>query len=258
MSDANKTELTKRVTAATVLWLEERGFRPVESECSIERGWCADIASIGYLTRTEAKSLKLLEPQPNVWKPGMSTEEYKAAMQPWRDEYAGIPRPVTVAVEVKTSVNDFRRDNKFTRANPTHLMYLAMVRGMVPLDAIDARWGVLAFDEKDSKVKRVRHATIQVSTIEQALRVAVEIAMRRDNFTRYERWREFDRQAREHNNERENRHRISAVVSAVLDIQSGKYGIDDAFAMNGCRTKSLSKYLRERLESLVPTLEKIA
>jgi hypothetical protein len=37
MSDANKTALTHDVTAAAVCWLEERGFRPVETEVTCRR-----------------------------------------------------------------------------------------------------------------------------------------------------------------------------------------------------------------------------
>lgn len=227
MSDANKTELTKRVTAAAAYWLGERGFRPVESECTIAERWCADVASFAHLTRTEAKSLRLRF-----------------------DEIELVCGPITIAVEVKTAVQDFRRDDKFERPNPTHLMYLAVPRNLISLDQINGRWGVLEYDDRTGKIKCIRHAQIQPSPIEQVLRVVVEISNRRDNFTRYERFREFDRQAREHDNERTNRHRLSSVMSAVLAIQSGKYGVDDALKLmlgSKCR---LPKWQIDQLNQL--------
>lgn len=254
MSDANKTLITKQVTNAVVLWLSERGFRPIESEVPIGCRWCADVAGFAYLTRTEAKRLNLLPERPR-WLPAGNLAEHEQRTTEWLRWFENLPSPITAAVEVKTSISDFQRDKKFKRDAPAHMLYLAMPVGMLPLDRVNERWGVLAFDVTTGKLKRVRRPQLQTISIEQSLRVVADVAMRRDNFTRYERFREFDRQHREHNNERENRHRISSVVSALLDIQSGRYGIDEAFAANGCRCKSLPKFVRERIERLLPQSE---
>lgn len=250
MSDANKTELTKRVTNAAVLWLEERGFRPVESEVTVARGWCADLAGFAYLSRTEAKNLKLFPPWPKR-RPTESDEDHHHAVDAWNGLWDQLPSPITAAIEVKTSINDFKRDRKFKLDPPVHLLFLAMPRGLVGLPAIDERWGVLAYDEKGN-LKRVRPSKLNESTIEQVLRVVVDIAMRRDNHTRYERLREFDRQAREHNNERENRHRISKCLELVLDVQRGQMSLLDCVEYHLGRRCKLPRYAMEQLEKLAP------
>ncbi len=46
MKDLNKSKLTENVTEAVIVWLKEKGFKPVQTEVRIANGWVADIASI--------------------------------------------------------------------------------------------------------------------------------------------------------------------------------------------------------------------
>jgi hypothetical protein len=46
MKDLNKSKLTENVTEAVIVWLKEKGLKPVQTEVRIANGWVADIASI--------------------------------------------------------------------------------------------------------------------------------------------------------------------------------------------------------------------
>jgi hypothetical protein len=37
VDDRNKTQLTKDVTAAAALWLQEHGFKPIETEVHVKK-----------------------------------------------------------------------------------------------------------------------------------------------------------------------------------------------------------------------------
>jgi len=63
--DRNKTDLTHAVTQAAMTWLDERGFKPVETEVEIARGWVADLASAIFPTPTELINLKLIPHRPD-------------------------------------------------------------------------------------------------------------------------------------------------------------------------------------------------
>jgi len=144
MPDANKTDLTRQITAAAAIWLNERGFKPIETEVSVADKWVADLASIGYLTRTEAQRLKLIHRKP-AWK-----QRQGRAREEWEHEYLALPAPLTAVVEVKISLSDLGKDTKWIRAAPARLLYLAvpqtLIDRLVAEPNIDDRWGLLVLD----------------------------------------------------------------------------------------------------------------
>lgn len=103
--DRNKSELTHKLTAAAAFWLDEAGFKPVETEVPVCPGWVADLSGVIRPTKTEATRLKLIPPRgpysrPNAWRE-------------WCDAFAAIPSLLTAVVEVKTSRSDFIGDHKW-------------------------------------------------------------------------------------------------------------------------------------------------
>jgi len=55
VTDQNKTELTRKVTAGAATWLTNLGAKPVETEVHVRQGWIADLAAVWCPTRTEAQ-----------------------------------------------------------------------------------------------------------------------------------------------------------------------------------------------------------
>lgn len=187
MNDRNKTEITKDVTAAAIAYLDERGCKPIETEIwvSSDPSWIADVAGVLSATQTELIMLKLLKRRPEYRSPG-----YEA----WHEIYMSLIRLMTVLVEVKTSRSDFRGDKKWTRPIPTDLAYLALARGIARPDEFPVGWGILEYHE--GVLRCLRPPAPRVSTLQERLHVILQVAMRRDNVTRYERMRAFQRAER--------------------------------------------------------------
>jgi predicted RNA-binding Zn ribbon-like protein len=135
-------------------------------------------------------------------------------------------------------------------------MYLAYPFGLIEPTAVDERWGLLAFDGSDC-VKLRRPAALQAVDIAKTLQVIVDVALRRDAFTSYERMREFDRQAREQNNERVNVERIGAICGMVLKIIDGEYTVDQAIGRYLVGKSKLPRWVMERLRALAPASAEI-
>ena len=115
IDDRNKTDLTKLVTSAAVRWLDEKGFKPIETEVPVSPGWVADIAGSILPTNTELISLKLIKRGPRWSQPG-----YPEKWKEWEASAAWLRRLLTVIVEVKTSKSDFSgTGNGRSRCPPT-------------------------------------------------------------------------------------------------------------------------------------------
>src|SRR5438132_4894673 len=97
--DRNKTQTTREITAAVITWLDYHGFKPVETEVTVTRGWQADIAGVIDCTEGEAIALHLAPRKPN-WR--MSDERYQAMREAFESAYRGLPSPTTALIEVKT------------------------------------------------------------------------------------------------------------------------------------------------------------
>jgi hypothetical protein len=215
IDDRNKTELTKLVTAAAFRYLDERGFKPVETEVPVCDGWVADLAGVISPTQTELQELKLLPPKPGWKKPQADREAWCALANKTQ-------ALMTALVEVKTSCSDFRGDKKWTSGLPTNLAYLAIPNDLaIGAEEIPGGWGVLQYSVSSDCLRITRPPSIrQVSTALQ-LDVLHEIAVRRDHHTRYERERSFRKEAIVHRNEDVSRTRMSTAIRAVAAVING-------------------------------------
>lgn len=241
--DANKTGETRRVTELAASWLGERGFKPVESEVPVADGWVADIAGCASLSRTEAINMKLIRRKP-TW-----DKDWVANNQRWEADFASLPSIITAAIEVKTSRSDFTRDKKWLRLSPVHLLYLASPPKLIKPEEVPDWIGLIVCGECGPRT--IRPAACQQLDWAQVANVVHAIAIRRDHFTAYQRWREFSRQARERDNERTNKASVYAMVSAAVDVVTGKRTPEEALKMHGIKTGRLRAETVETLRRLV-------
>jgi hypothetical protein len=100
----------------TILWLDNHGFKPVETEVPVMRGWVADIAGVIEPTHSEAVKLRLVPRKPNWTSFQTDLERYVAGKERHENAYGSLPFPITVLVEVKTSLADLRRERKMVDA----------------------------------------------------------------------------------------------------------------------------------------------
>jgi hypothetical protein len=233
--DCNKTEITKDVTAAACLWMNEKGFKPVETEVAVCFGWVADVAGVLSPTQTELIDLRLLRRRPN-WR----TPEYEE----WKNELAAKHILMTGLVEVKTSMSDFRSDKKWELPSPTNLSYLAIPHDLqIPAEKLPAGWGLLIY--KNESIRCTRPPDIRTVTTEQHLSVILEIAVRRDHQTRYEHLRRCQREAREYRNQGQSLTRVRDALRAALSVARGEHGsIAGALQYHGIRN-SENIYVRD-------------
>lgn len=237
--DRNKTPLTHEITKAASLWLDERGFKPVETEVAVDRGWVADIASVISPTQTELQKLRLLPSKPS-WK----SEKY----QVWQDKAATLLRLMTVLVEVKTSRGDFLSDHKRTKASPADLSYLAFPAGLIKSEEIPTGWGALEYYE-NAGLRCIRPAVPQDSTKEQQLSIVYEVAVRRDHRTRYEAQREWRKQDLVERNREKSLTRVRDACKVALEIACGAHdSIEDALRYH--RIKNAPQWFVESLEAM--------
>lgn len=246
MSDANKTDETKMITANAARYFAVRGFRPVEAEVYINKGWVADIASAASLTPTEAQRLKLVEKRPFL-RAGLTTQEHHERYVRWCDKFDSLPDPITAIVEVKVSISDFARDNKWRRDAASHLLYAAIPASLKGRIDVPPHVGLLVQCGKSLRCERP--PIVRTVALDQVVRLIYAIALRRDNHTRYERFREFERQYREHENDRINRERFSTAFRVCRSLAVGQFCDPvEALSWFGVRSKlppTLIDQLRE-------------
>lgn len=234
MVDRNKSQLTHDVTAAVMLYLDERGFKPVETEVGMPwcpenegcRGWIADLAGVINPTQTELIGLGLL-------KKGLGWNElhgrdrndsvvkaWHEKEDAWRAQRDRLLRVMTCLVEVKTSRSDFTGDRKWKMVHPVDLAYVAIPRGMVKPEEWPVGWGVMEYHE--GAIKRLRAPVPQVTTVEQHRDVILSIAIRRDHRTRYAMHKEFSQAQRVRQGEEVTIRRVYEVTRALLEIARGE------------------------------------
>jgi len=221
MLDRNKTRLTHDVTQAAIKWLDAKGFKPIETEVPVASGWVADVAAMLVPTQTELINLGLIERRPS-WRRiragnGWNTDKIKE----WKQKLAMRKRTMACVVEVKTSKSDFRTDKKWMLDSlVADLMYLAVPKGMLKPEQWPERWGIL--ECSNDGIKCVQRASVRQCPLQQQFDVALSIAVRRDHFTRYARWREYEKKQRLERAASTSHFRVSACLRAVLDIAEGR------------------------------------
>lgn len=257
--DRNKTKATREITAHVVTWLDSQGFKPIETECFVTRGWQADIATLICPTRTEAVRLHLAPRAPN-WQMSQRDRSRAATMQLAHEAaYTALPGPISVLVEVKVTPGDLKQDRKWELPAPTDLRFLAVPPELLEMAtryATALKWGLLRVNTQGVRV--IRWPLIDPVSVEQRLKVIYEIAIRRDHRTRHAALRETQKQARVvHNRDNVTPQRWSRAIDAVLTIANGggKYPrslryetVEQVLRVN--RVSKLPAYLIERLEEL--------
>jgi hypothetical protein len=257
--DLNKTAVTKDVTAAAIVYLDERGCKPIETEVTVAPGWVADVASVVQPTATELIDLKLIERAPS-WnyqiKVGLDPEGkniYTSSPKraDWNARVAGMQQLMTVLVEVKTSRSDFCGDKKWAMQPPTNLAYLAIPKDLA-IDGPPSGWGVLEVSESGCRLRTA--PAIRSVTVEQQLAVVLQIAVRRDHDTRYERLRALNRRHREQVAESRSSTNVMKAMRLMESIIHGKHGsIKEAMFYHGVK---LPEYYIEELEGLWAVVQK--
>lgn len=246
IQDRNKSELTRKATAAAARYLDEHGCKPIETEVPVADGWIADLASVIEPTATELVSLKLMRRCPR-YKPG-TRDEYKQ----WWAEAKEMQQLLTVLVEVKTSRSDFRGDRKWLEVLPVNLAYLAIPKSVkVKPEEWPQGWGVLMYDEAKDLVRCVRAPQVHLVSLKQQRDAILAVAVRREHHTRYERLREFQREQRIDQVEEKSVMRIVTVARLMHSIAKGEHGSVQG-ALEWHRVKGIPKYFMPELEALWP------
>lgn len=241
MIDRNKTPLTHLVTQRAVFWLDRVGFKPVETEVGVAEHWVADVAGVCTPTTTELIELRLLKSSPKFprEKSGRDwqlppTPEHEARVAAWQVKQAAweaardaLPKLLTASVEVKTSVNDFKRDDKWERPWPTNLCYLAMPTGLIPQDRWPKGWGIILTSADGQRLLRVFPGELRESPTERQRDVVLALAVRRDHATRYQRMRDVQKKLRIDQNEGKSLTRMTDAIRFVMAVAGGME-IEDA------------------------------
>jgi hypothetical protein len=268
MADRNKTELTQNVTRVASLWLDSKGFKPVETEVCVEwrgtKAWIADVAGVITPTQTELIDLKLIRRPPrHDWSRRQDPayeNRYQQLQKAWNEDYRKIVGILTALIEVKTSISDFRRDEKWERENfvATNLRYIAMPTGLIPQEKWPPGWGILLFgsssqlqlnghDETPS-IRCVRPSPIFPVSVEQSRDVILQLAIRRDHQTRYEHLRKLNQEIRISDAERTSIDRVSKAMDFALRIVRGA-SVEEAKMMSALRCE-LSPRILEQVREL--------
>ena len=257
MNDRNKTELTHNLTRYAVLWLDAHGFKPVETEVSVDDRWIADVASVSVPTLTELINMKFIKRRPSYpyrWdvpeskKNPVVIERWEARCAEWDEKRRSIPERLTVLVEVKTSVGDFRGDRKWKREWPTNLCYLAMPEGMINETEYPKGWGVVLFSTSGA-VRKIIPSEIRAVSMEQQGRVIYSVAIRRDHRTRHAEIREWSKRVRLEDVEKKSVARLRQTVNLIkYYVLEGK-SLSDAKSFTGFYAE-IPKYIEEMLDEM--------
>jgi hypothetical protein len=178
--DRNKSDLTHRITALSMAYLMNVGFRPVETEVAVAGGWVADVASFCLPTPTETRRLKLR----SINRFGFESCEYGEI----QFQYGPL---LTAIIEVKTTRADFLKDKqrKFSGIFPAHLCYLAYPKDVVEPNELPRGWQGLEMTSTGNMLRR-KHwnwPEIHPQHPGEIAEFIAAVALRADNRTKYAR-----------------------------------------------------------------------
>lgn len=196
MLDANKLPLTHKITAVCAAYLDKRGFKPIETEVCIERGWIADLASFVYPSWTERSLI------------GIPCADKKR-------------RVYTAIVEVKITKGDYKSDlfRKFKAEKlPAHICYLAYPKGMLKDSELPERWMGLEIKTDGSKMlrRKSKFVTINEQTAEQIIDTIACVAIRRAHRTRYRELRDAMRMYNAEQRESQIRYKATSLLEGLI------------------------------------------
>lgn len=267
--DANKSDLTHKITSSTVTWMQNIGCKPVELECHIARSWIGDVVGMWSPTPTEAQKVKLIarKPRPREvrhrrdgseeflkqWHAAI--DEWRPKLDEWNASYRALPSTIVVCAEVKVTRADFRKDikGKFRRSGTVDMAVLCVPEGLVRDNEVPAGWWLLEFNKESGDLRKVKHrAGIRAGvTIEQRFKFVEALAQSMYNRVHYKHLRDYERDAREQQNERVNRTRFVNAIDVVMDVVTGKRTVEEALLWhaNG-RDRNISDLYLGRLKAL--------
>lgn len=180
--DRNKSDLTHNVTALAMAYLENRGFKPIETEVFVRNYGVADVGGIVSPTPTEAARLRLA----NAQKFGLADQSYGEITFRYGPLLTGI-------IEVKVSRSDFTNDiqSKFSDNWPAHLCYLAYPKGLIEPHELPQGWMGLEMDSTGYSLRRKHWSVARVHPQHpgDVALFATSLAVRADYRTRYARHR---------------------------------------------------------------------
>lgn len=223
--DRNKTELTLRVTEAASSWLLGLGAKAIETEVFAGKGWVADLAAFWIPTPTEAIESKIISKKPKYYygddpfKTKLSDDEYAR----WKAQYESLPTHITIVHEVKTSRQDFKRDDKFTRPPVADMQVLSFSRGILSGDEFPAGWWVLEHADTGKLLAVRQRGVLNNVSIQQRLGLIGCIADRRHNRTANAFFKEIQKRHSIDSMDRKIQSRVSGCMRAVLSILKGEY-----------------------------------
>ena len=224
LPDRNKSELTHTLTEAAFQWLDNHGFKPVETEVPMpwpgvgSVGWVADLAGVIVPTQTELIEMKMI-PRPPRFSYNGKNDGYEERYARWSDLYRSWRRTMTCLVEVKIARGDYLADRKWRLTPPTDLAFVAVPSGMVKQEEWPEGWGVLEL--RGAQIVKTRNPIPRVATTEEHLDVIYQIALRRDHRTRHAQARERQKEERMEQTVRVSMDRLDRVIDAVRDIVAG-------------------------------------
>jgi hypothetical protein len=198
-ADRNKTDLTHDVTEAASRWLSGIGAKCLETEVGIGPKWIADVAGFWRPTPTEAVEQKLI-PRRKPYPYGQSVD----AVDAWKSvdaervaRFHALPEIITIAVEVKTTRNDFNKDvgRKFVAAPFTDLRVLAVPAGLLKPWKDPPGWWIITVSGKEV-VHVARSAPILSTPLDIKLRVVAAIGERNHNRHHYAFWSALNKRQR--------------------------------------------------------------
>lgn len=243
MLDNNKTALTHKITAVCAAYLDKRGFKPIETEVSVYRGWVVDLASFVYPTWTERRLI------------GLNSQE--------------LISPVTAIVEVKITRDDFRKDirRKFNAENlPAHICYLAYPKQMLSDEEIPQRWIGLEAKADGSKILRRKQKRIVPIPQDdgQIIDLIAAVAIRRAHRTRYRELKDAMRMYNAEKRERETRYKATSLLEALTVWLTGdgfmhESNLQDILICYGAirRKTKITKDLAIKMQALTEIKAKI-
>lgn len=234
--DNNKSALTHKITAVCAAYLDKRGFKPIETEVAVCRGWIADLASFVYPSWTERKLLGL--------------------------DAKSMLNPVTAIVEVKITRGDFKKDirRKFNAdILPAHICYLAYPKGMLRDEEIPERWVGLEAKEDGSKIlrRKKKQITPAEQKDEQIIDLIAAVAIRRAHRTRYRELRDYLRMYRAEEREKTIRHKTSHIIQAMVSWLGGDPEADLKECLKYYGVYKVPKYLDREIEKLTAIKKKM-
>lgn len=262
--DANKSELTLRITEAAARWLDGIGAKPVETEVPVPGQWgVADLGAVWMPTWTECRRQKVVCAYGRQhWQTGeVCGVDRHTSQVTGLPLYTDLVMPLTIAHEVKASRSDFRRDEKWTRDPATSLRILSVPTGMIQPDEYPKGWWILLHSAKTGDLSKVAaRAPIVEVPVEQKMWMIQSLAERTHHRNSRRRLNDLAKSHREFENDRINCNRLYTVIHAVMDVAKGKHAtVEETLCWHLNRRRSpLPKDIMECLNRLHGVLKEPA